>query len=119
MGCDLKCWFRSLLLMAFLFGALGGLGSYWWFFWVNREMSPCAPVGVDGKVAAGVEIAEPYSEDLLRRRSLVFAGVAALLGMGLAAALVGPRSRRLRRFAAEEDGTISRSPARSGSGPSP
>jgi hypothetical protein len=108
MGCDWKCWIKNLLLMAFLFGALGGLGSYWWFFWVNREMSPCAPVGVDGKVAAGVEIAEPYSEELIRRRSLVFAGAGAALGMGLAVAFVGPRSRRLRRFEEEEDGTVSR-----------
>lgn len=102
MGCDLKCWLRSLLLLGFLFGALGGLGSYWWFFWVNREMSPCAPVGVDGKVAAGVEIAEPYSAEVIRRRSLAFAGAGAALGMGLAAALVGPRSRRLKRFEEEE-----------------
>jgi hypothetical protein len=103
MGCDWKCWLRSLLLMALLFGALGGLGSYWWFFWVNRAMSPCAPVGVDGKVAAGVEIAEPYSEELLLGRSLALAGAGALLGLGLAVALVGPRSRRLKRFEEEED----------------
>ena len=88
--------------MGLLFGALGGLGSYWWFFWVNREMCPCAPVGVDGQVATGVEIAEPYSADSLRLRSLSFAGVGAALGMGLAVAFIGPRSRRLKRFEEEE-----------------
>jgi hypothetical protein len=102
MGCDLKCWLKNLLTMALLFGALGGLGSYWWFFWVNREMSPCAPVGVDGRVAAGVEIAEPYCEDNLRRRSLAFGGIGALLGLGVAAIAIIPRSRRLKRFEEEE-----------------
>ena len=102
MSCDLRCWLKNLLTMALLFGALGGLGSYWWFFWVNREMSPCAPVGVDGKVADGVEIAEPYCEDTIQRRSLTFGGIGALLGMGLAAVAILPRSRRLRRFEQEE-----------------
>jgi hypothetical protein len=102
MSCDLKCWIKNLLTMALLFGALGGLGSYWWFFRVNRAMSPCAPVGVDGAVAAGVEIAEPYSEELLLGRSLALGGAGALLGMGLAVALVGPRSRRLKRFEEQE-----------------
>jgi len=84
--------------MALLFSGLGAMVAYWYFFWQNREMIPCAPVQVDGTVVEGIEIVQPYSEDLLIRRMAIFGSAGALIGMSLALVLVIPRARRLRRY---------------------
>ena len=94
MVCGFTCWFKSLLLMAVLFGSLGGMGAYGYFFWENREMCPCAPAGIEGGDA--IAVAQPYSDDLMAQRSLSFGGVGALLGILIGIAVVAPRASRLR-----------------------
>jgi hypothetical protein len=82
--------------MALVFGALGAMGAYGYFFWENREMSPCAPVGIAG--AEHIEVAQPYSSELLIHRSLVFGGVAALIGIVVGIAVVAPRASRMKKI---------------------
>lgn len=101
MSCGFSCWFKSLFLLAALFGGLGAMGAYWYFFWQNREMAPCAPVGINGEVVEGVEIVEPYSERMLLRRTATFGAAGVLLGVSLGLVIVGPRSARLRRYERE------------------
>ena len=101
MSCGFSCWFKSLFVLAALFGGLGAMGAYWYFFWQNRDMAPCAPVNIDGTVAEGVEIVEPYSERLLLRRTATFGAVGVLLGVSLGLMIVGPRAARLRRYERE------------------
>jgi hypothetical protein len=98
MTCGFACWLKSLFLMALLFGVIGAMGAYWYFFWQNRNMVPCGPVGNDGSIAAGIEVVQPYSEALLLRRAVLFGAVGALLGIGIGTAVVGPYARRLRRY---------------------
>jgi hypothetical protein len=94
MVCGVTCWLKSLFLMALLFGALGGMSAYGYFFWENREMCPCAPAGLEG--AERLAVKQPYSAELMIRRSLSFGGIAALIGIGVAVFLTVPRARRLR-----------------------
>jgi hypothetical protein len=102
MRCGFTCWFKSILLMAVLFGALGGMGSYWYFFWENRKMCPCAPAGLEN--AEGIAVAQPYSDELMLRRSLSFGGAGVLLGIAVGMAAIAPRANRLRRLALEDGG---------------
>jgi hypothetical protein len=102
MSCGFTCWLKGLLSMALLFGAIGAMGAYWYFFWENRNMSPCAPVGNDGTVAEGVTVVQPYSEELLLRRTLSFGAAGALIGVGIGLAGVVPYARRLRSYERNE-----------------
>ncbi len=83
---------KPLLLAVLLFGALGWIASYGYFFWKNKEMSPCAAAGLEG--AETLEVAEPYSRDRIVKRATIF-GVAAG-GLGLLVGLIAlcPRLRR-------------------------
>ena len=96
MVCGFTCWFKSLLLMALLFGALGGMTAWGYFFFENRKMCPCAPAGLKNAEALEATVAQPYSDDLMLRRSLSFGGVAALIGLVVGIAVVAPRASRLR-----------------------
>jgi hypothetical protein len=100
MVCGLTCWLKSLLLMATLFGLLGGMSAYGYFFWENREMCPCAAAGLEG--AEGIAVKQPYSDELMIRRSLSFGGIAALFGIGVAVLVTAPRARRLRDIEPDE-----------------
>ena len=75
-----------------LFGALGSLGSYGYFFWKNREMCPCAATGLDG--ADGIEVAEPYSQDRITRRAVTFGAASAGAGFLLALIALAPRLKK-------------------------
>ena len=94
MVCGVTCWLKSVLLMALLCGALGGMGAWGYFFFENREMCPCAPAGLED--AEGLTVAQPYSDDLMMRRALSFGGVGALIGVVIAALMVAPRASRLK-----------------------
>ncbi|MFO8073007.1 MAG: hypothetical protein R6V85_14130 [Polyangia bacterium] len=103
MSCGFACWFKALFFMALLFGAIGAMGAYWYFFWQNRNMAPCAPVANDGSVMdEGAEVVQPYSDDLIFKRTMLFGAVGALIGIGIGTAVVGPHARRLRRFERDE-----------------
>ena len=81
-----------ILLSAALFGLLGGMGSYAWFFWKNREMCPCAPAGLDN--AEGITVVEPYSSETMTGRALYFGAVFAAVG-ALSGFLGAAQQRRL------------------------
>ena len=72
MVCGFTCWFKSLFLMAALFGALGGMTSWGYFFFENRAMCPCASAGMEN--AEAIVVAQPYSDELMLNRSLSFGG---------------------------------------------
>jgi hypothetical protein len=82
---------KLLLLSALLFGALGGMASYGYFFWKNKEMCPCATAGIEG--AEGIVVEEPYSHERIVRRATTFGLVSAGLGLLVGLAALGPRTR--------------------------
>jgi hypothetical protein len=89
------------VVAAALVGALGGgLGSMGWFFWANREVSPCATAGLDG---ATVEAAVPLTPEV-DERIVLAAGLGAAVAAVAAALFVVPPALRLRRVMRGGDG---------------
>jgi hypothetical protein len=103
MTCGFTCWAKSLFLMALLFGALGGMTSWGYFFFENREMCPCAPVGLENGDALSAAVAQPYSDELMVNRVLSFGGVGALIGIAIGIAVVAPRASRLKELEESEE----------------
>lgn len=89
--------------MGALFGLLGGMTAWGYFFFENREMCPCAPVGIENNEALQAAVAQPYSDEFMLRRSLSFGGVAALIGVLVGIAVVAPRASRLKQIAESLD----------------
>ena len=83
---------KPLLLSAFLFGALGGMASYGYFFWKNKEMCPCAVTGLEG--ADDIEVAEPYSQDRIVKRAVQFGIGSGGIGLLIGLIALAPRLRR-------------------------
>lgn len=95
----LTYWIKSILLVSLAFGLVGGMTAWGYFFFENREMCPCAPAGMeDGE---GLTVAQPYSSDLLTRRSLTFGGAGALIGVVVGIAIAAPRARRFNAVSRE------------------
>ena len=83
---------KPLLLATILFGALGGMASYGYFFWKNKEMCPCAAAGLEG--AEGIEVAEPYSQERIVTRAAQFGAASGALGLLIGLVALAPRMRR-------------------------
>ena len=83
---------KPLLLATILFGALGGMASYGYFFWKNKEMCPCAATGLEG--AAEIEVAEPYSQDRIAARAVRFGVASGTIGLVIGLIALAPRMRR-------------------------
>ena len=85
------------LSVALVLGALlGGLGYVGFHFWENREMSPCAPVGlVENPNAA---LAAPASPSTLRRGVALSALGGGVAGTLAAVVFILPTALRLRRL---------------------
>ncbi len=98
MVCGFTCWVKNLALMAVMFGLLGGMTSWGYFFFENREMCPCAPVGIENNEALQAAVVQPYSEEFMLRRSLSFGGIAALIGVLVGVAVVAPQASRLKKI---------------------
>jgi len=83
------------MLAAALLGAtLGGLGAMGYFFWANREMCPCAPVGIDSVEQA---VAVPMT-DGVQRGVWIASIVGAVVSVGFAALWVVPPALRMHRI---------------------
>jgi hypothetical protein len=87
-------WVKSLAILAVLGAALGGMGSYWYFFWENREMCPCAPAGLEG--GENIKVVQPYSDELMKKRVAAFSFAGAFSGISLALFLIAPRAKKLK-----------------------
>lgn len=96
----LTYWIKSLFVLVVLFGLLGGMSAYGYFFFENREMCPCAPAGIEG--AENLTVAQPYSDELMVRRSLSFGGVGALFGLAVGMFFLAPRASRLKAWTEDE-----------------
>ena len=93
----LSYWIKSLGLMAILGVSLGGMGSYWYFFWENREMCPCAPAGLEGGDDLNSAVVQPYSEVLMRNRVISFSFSGGLVGIVVGLFASVPRVRRFKK----------------------
>lgn len=92
---------RPLLAAAILGATLGAIGSVGFFFWQNREMCPCAPVGLSGEAST---IAAPLTPAV--RRGVWYSGGAGA-GVGVVAAVIFlvPSALRMHRLSRELPGT--------------
>ncbi|MBN2802520.1 MAG: hypothetical protein JXR91_05465 [Deltaproteobacteria bacterium] len=91
---DFKYWTSSVLLTAILGASLGGMGSYWYFFWKNRDMCPCAPQGIEGGEGLEDAVAEPYSDVIMRKRVISFSLSGGMLGVAVSLLLITPKIRK-------------------------
>jgi len=87
-------WIKAIGLMALLGASLGGMGAYWYFFWENKEMCPCAPVGLAG--GDGLSVVQPYSDSLMYKRVGMAGTAGAAIGAALGLMLAGPQVRRFK-----------------------
>ncbi len=89
---------RPLVAAALLGATLSGLGSLGWFFWQNREVCPCAPVGLE---TSGLTVAVPLTPRV-QQNILKATGYGAVIGIVFAAMWVVPPTLRLRRLLRDE-----------------
>lgn len=93
----LSYWIKTLGLMAMLGGSLGWMGSYWYFFWENRDMCPCAPAGIEGGDDLNSQVVQPYSDLIIRNRVISFSFSGGLLGIVVGLFASVPRVRRFKK----------------------